>query len=368
MENNTVIFICFTILSSLLFSILINRLFLKFSSNLGVRNIDDKVVRWSTTSKPSFGGISFFIGFLFLLSLYPILFSTNEFSFDIELTGIIAASTFGFLAGLADDAYNTNPLLKSIAQMLCAIVLILTGTVIEISSIPLVNNTITFIWVVGMMNSINMLDNMDGITSIASIFALLGIVVVLFLQGAQTSIYFILSIGLIATLIGFLFYNWHPSKMYMGDTGSQFLGVLLAALSIKVLWNYSGTPINTSKQFILPALAFLVPLSDTTTVTINRLLKRTSPFVGGKDHTTHHLSYFGFSDQTVAFILAGVGLISLLLLTIAYSIVEWTYLFTTLFFGFAAITFVSLFLVTKITKEKSVAKNESKKGTIKKIA
>src|SRR5690606_3612562 len=103
-----------------------------------------------------------------------------------------------------------------------------------------------------------------------------------------------------------------PSKIFMGDTGSQFLGIFLAATSIIYLWNFK--PINgienTFQQILMVALAFIIPLVDTITVSINRPLRGQSPFVGGKDHTTHHLSYLGISDSGVAYIVGFIGMFS----------------------------------------------------------
>lgn len=363
MEQYFILKISLLFIGSLAFSFLINRIFLKFSKNLGIRNIDDEVIRWNTTSKPAFGGISFFIVFLFVLSQYQVFFPKYYEPFDLEIIGILIASGIGFLVGLADDAFNTKPLLKSVAQAACAIVLIFTDNYIIVFESDWWNYSLTFIWVVGLMNSINMLDNMDGITTIASIFALLGMSTVFIFTKTFEPSYFVLVIGLIGALLGFLFFNWNPSKMYMGDTGSQFLGVVLAALSIKFLWNQApgGEFDVTSRQFILPILAFLVPLSDTTTVVINRIAKGKSPFVGGRDHTTHHLSYWGLSDQSVALLVAGIGIVSTVMLLIALSIPNWSHLFTILFGLYALVVLVSLYLTTQpqlFGKEKKKDENE----------
>lgn len=314
---------------------------------MGIRDIDDKAIRWNSASKPAFGGISFFIVFLLVLSQYQIFFPNQYTPIDLKLIGIVIAACLGFLVGLADDAFNTNATLKSIAQALCAITLIATGNSICVFEVEWLNYAITFLWVVGLMNSINMLDNMDGITTIASIFALIGMLIAIVFNKTFESSYFVLVVGLIGVLLGFLFFNWHPSKMYMGDTGSQFLGVVLAALSINLLWNHSAVEYPaTARQFILPILAFIVPLSDTVSVVINRISNGKSPFVGGKDHTTHHLSYLGLSDQSVGLLVAGLGIFSSVVLLIALSIKNWTHLFTILFGLYAALVFVSLYLTT----------------------
>jgi UDP-GlcNAc:undecaprenyl-phosphate GlcNAc-1-phosphate transferase len=125
----------------------------------------------------------------------------------------------------------------------------------------------------------------------------------------------ILLLGVVATLLGFLYYNWNPSRMYMGDSGSQFLGVFLAGIGIEYFWNapdYYGAAVQ-SKQFLIAILMFVVPISDTTTVSINRILKGKSPFVGGRDHTTHHLSYMGLSDRHVGLVMIAISSLAMFL-------------------------------------------------------
>jgi UDP-GlcNAc:undecaprenyl-phosphate GlcNAc-1-phosphate transferase len=332
--------------------------------------MDESLIRWSAKRKPSMGGISFFIAFLLVLVQFPILFSNQGIAFNIQLIGFITACGIAFLMGLADDAYNTNPYLKISLQALSAIVLIASGTYIQLFENDLYNYLISFIWIVGMMNSINMLDNMDGVASIASIFGISAILTVLIYSQNVNHVFFSLMLGIVAALIAFLFFNWHPSKMFMGDTGSQFLGVSLAALSILFLWNFNAETESKSipQQILLPILAFLVPLSDTTTVVINRLSEGKSPFIGGKDHTTHHLSYLGYNDQSVAFIVAGLGLISTVVCLVAVSITQWSYLFTILFAVYAISVFLSLFLITRFNKKNQQIRNEPKERQINRTA
>ncbi len=343
------LFVC-----SLVFSVLVNRIFLRFSRNLGIRNIDDKVIRWASTAKPSFGGISFFIVFLLSLTVSQFLFPDLPEKFDTRFVGFISAASLAFLIGLADDAYNTNPSLKFIAQFLCGITLVSTGNVIELFDYDIANYALTVFWVVGIMNSINMLDNMDAVATIASVSVIGALLISLILSQTLNSLYFLILVGLAGALLGFLFFNWSPSKMYMGDTGSQFLGVCLAALSIKFLWNYPAEHMTSISRVLLVVLAFIVPLSDTTTVVINRIARGSSPFVGGKDHTTHHLSYMGLSEQSVALLLAGLGIVSASLSFILLVANQWTGLFTILFTAYAILVFLSLYLVStlKLGKKK----------------
>lgn len=353
-------------LFALIFSVLVNRLFLRFSKNLGIRSIDDKVIRWASTSKPAFGGISFFIVFLLTLAISQFLFPNLNEKFDHGFFGFITAAAFAFLVGLADDAYNTNPALKFIAQFICGIILVGSGNIIELFDFDWANYALTVLWVVGMMNSINMLDNMDAVATIASISVIACLLISLVLAFALNSVYFLILLGLAGALLGFLFFNWNPSKMYMGDTGSQFLGVCLAALSIKFLWNFPGEDFSAFSKALLVALAFIVPLSDTTTVVINRLAKGKSPFIGGKDHTTHHLSYFGLSEQSVALLIGGLGIVSASLTFILLAANQWTNLFTILFSIYAILVFLSLYLVSRYPFGKK--KQESHERKLRKSA
>lgn len=336
------------------FSFIINKLFLSFSRNLGGRSKNENIVRWSSVTKPAFGGISFFIVFLLSYSTFPIFFSDFSLIGDIQVLGILSAGVIAFLMGLADDAYDTNPSLKFIVQFAGSIILILTGTYIQLFESIYFNYIITILWVVGMMNSINMLDNMDGVSTIASISAFLGMLLVSNGSIESNSMFIMMASGMIAALFGFLYFNWNPSKMYMGDTGSQFLGILLGGLTIHFLWNpiEIESEIAISKQFLYVILAFLVPLSDTTTVVINRLAKGQSPFIGGKDHTTHHLSYLGLSDRMVAVTVAILSAISLIIIYFMTKVDQWSTLLTIIITTYAFIVFLSLFLITKRTHKK----------------
>jgi UDP-GlcNAc:undecaprenyl-phosphate GlcNAc-1-phosphate transferase len=347
---------------STFFSFLINWLFLKFSFNLGGRGQGESTqVRWSSNVKPAIGGISFFIVFLISISVIGTLPRETSYLLDKRLIGIIASSSLGFLLGLADDAYNTNPLAKFIAQLSCAFILIISDVYIKVSGNPAFDFMITTVWVIGLMNSVNMLDNMDAITTSVSMCIIAGLISVIAVTAPATStFYLIILIGVFGSLTGFLYFNWNPSRIYMGDTGSQFLGVFLASTSILFFWGFrdeeSGEFIQL-KQFVVPMLMFIVPLIDTTTVTFRRLLRKQSPFIGGRDHITHHMVYFGFNDRQVALTLIAISLFSLLLaLAIITEQIEWNWIVTFLAFAYFALMFTILQVVYNIGKRKHEAK------------
>ena len=249
--------------------------------------------------------------------------------------------------GLFDDAYNTKPLIKFLTQFLCGVILILTGTTINLFNTPFIDYPLTVLWIVGMMNSINMLDNMDGITATVSLFIVTAILSQNLIAGSFADPVNLLLIGIVSAIAGFLVYNWPPSRMYMGDTGSQFLGLVLAALSIVYVWNHPEPDFNEipAKQIAAVLVLFTLPIADTTTVTIKRLRKGKSPFVGGRDHTTHHLSYLGLTEKQVTGVFTILSAISAGLALICLNIEEWTHLYTALFCVYFLTIFAVLFYI-----------------------
>jgi len=352
-EKHLVICIVLTAIL-LILSLVLNRILLRFSKTLGRRNTNhDNLIRWASDSKPSIGGIAFYIVFLISYIAYSIVFSEESQQMGWAEVGVLSAVTLGFIMGLSDDAYNTNPLLKFSVQVLCGVVLIATGTFISIFPYDALNYAFTIFWVVAVMNSINMLDNMDAITTTVSIFIVLTALLTASLSATFTLFSFTLMLGTLAALVGFLFYNWNPAKMFMGDTGSQFLGVFLAAIAIPFFWNNVGLMGTeaSSRQIIIVALAFIVPIADTGTVIINRMMRGQSPFVGGKDHTTHHLSYLGFTDKQVAMILATICFGSFLLVfLIVHYLNDWHHGYTIGFLVYILLVTSSLYFTTRMKK------------------
>jgi UDP-GlcNAc:undecaprenyl-phosphate GlcNAc-1-phosphate transferase len=337
-------------LSVTCFALVLNGVLLRFSKTLGMRNPAGDAIRWSSQHKPSVGGISFYLLFLLSIASYSVFFPQNQSLMDKQLLGLLGSASLAFIMGLADDAYNTKPLLKLCAQITCGVILILSGTFINIFSDNIANYILTIFWVVGMMNSVNMLDNMDGITTVISINVLAFAILFAYLRDEYMHVYFLIMLGVLAALCGFLYYNWNPSKLFMGDTGSQFLGLFLAAIGINSFWNPGdfGLQHFHSKQLFVAILIFIMPIIDTSIVVVNRIAKGRSPFIGGKDHTTHHLVYMGFSERKVAIIFAVIGFISagLGFLMNAY-IPNWGYLHVILFSAYFLSMLGGFYYITK---------------------
>lgn len=280
-------------------SILGYRLLFKHTGFLKKKNETGE--RFASQSKPIIGGTMFFVsivlGFIFT-TIYG-LYIGNTPNYTLLICCVLA---FGM--GCVDDLKNFSPLFKLVFQIICAFLLIATNNHIETSDNIFLNYLLTVFWVVGLMNSINMLDNMDGITASTSLIIFAG------LAGIATGLDTAIILSIIACLIAFLIWNWHPAKMYMGDNGSQLLGILLAYFSIKYVWNSGQTYLGFNhEQILFVGLMFLIPLTDTTTVAINRFLAGHSPFVGDRYHTTHCLVYKGLSIPKTVLLLDTITII-----------------------------------------------------------
>jgi UDP-GlcNAc:undecaprenyl-phosphate GlcNAc-1-phosphate transferase len=298
-------------LGGILISLISNKLLLNFSSSLGIRNKNDVTIRWSNQSKPSLGGVSFYVVFLFTFIVYSI-FSSEFILHNDKFIGLLLAGSIAFTMGLADDAYNTKPWAKLFVQILCGIILVYSNSKIELTHDNTIDSILTVLWVIVLMNSLNMLDNMDGITGITVVFILISSLFSMFmLKGIEFNFYTIINISILGSVIGFLYYNINPSKLFMGDAGSQFIGLFVAFISIHDLWNL-GLTTNTPSWVgvVICLIAFTPAAADTLTVVINRIKKGKSPMVGGKDHTTHHLVYFGLKDKQVWYVFLILGMLS----------------------------------------------------------
>ncbi len=338
----------------LITALVCNVLLLRFAHSLGIRNKNDVVIRWSNESKPSLGGVSFFVVFGFAAICFSILFDEVNIFQNKQFVGLFAGGVLAFAMGLADDAYNTRPYLKLAIQILCGVLMVFTDTTIHLFHEPIIDAIFTVLWVVVIMNSLNMLDNMDGITGTTVMFILSsclfsGWMVFEF----NTNIWTLLNVAVIGGVIGFLTMNIHPSKLFMGDAGSQFIGFFVAFYGVKFLWGVSTDTMSPSWLGLSVALVAFTPAAvDTLTVVINRLKKGKSPLVGGKDHTTHHLVYAGFSDFKVWLVFLLVGFIAFILtLAMVNLVLIKTYLPVIFFPAYTIFVFVLLYRNTIKYKE-----------------
>ena len=282
-------------LSIAVLSYLVNRQLLVQLKGLGTRTYAPQV-RWASQPKPTIGGVSFFIGFNVSIGFFQFFGWMDEVvSAPFIALSVGALAAFGM--GLVDDIRQTGPMSKFLVQIACGAILWFGGLRVDVGPDAL-NLALTVLLTVTLMNSINMLDNMDGVSGGAAFSTLIGLHFI-----ANEGPYRWLCLGMAAAVAGFLVLNRYPSKLFMGDAGSQLLGFLLAALSIAVFngSDFGAQTLGASTyRWALLIPLFFTTLCDTALVTVNRLAHRRSPFKGGRDHSTHNLAYLGLSDARIA--------------------------------------------------------------------
>jgi len=253
---------------------------------------------------PYLGGVAIIIGVIAISYSTSLVsnFTTNTFWLA---TSVLGPALILGLIGLWDDLRNLQPLPRFIAQSIAGVftagILVATDNVGNPTGSTVFDSIITVIWVVGICNSINFFDNLDGgaagtvaISSIALAF--------LALNGDQYLIAALSTVTAGATL-GFLVWNKSPAKIYMGDAGALFLGVLLATLTIRLHPN-SDTQIGS---YFTPIFLLAIPILDTTIAVFSRLRRHLSPFQGGQDHLSHRLVRAGLSRKQAASSLWGLS-------------------------------------------------------------
>ena len=210
---------------------------------------------------------------------------------DASIRSLMLAALPVFVFGLIDDRASLSALWKLVGQMASAVLLILLGIQTQLHThlhLPVVADwAITLLWVVGVTNAFNLVDSMDGLA-----VGLAGIALTFFLFGMWDSaqLVWLQFCSLLLGIIAIVYYlNAHPAQIFLGDSGAQLLGFLLAGLGIL----YTPPNLPQASSWFVPILILGVPIFDTTLVTISRLRRRRSISEGGLDHTYHRLVALG---------------------------------------------------------------------------
>jgi len=246
---------------------------------------------------PYLGGVAIIIGVV-LVSYLALISSRFTWSNFWLATSVLGPAVAMGLVGLWDDIKSLNPLPRfigqSIAGLIVAIILVFNENIGNPTGVTELDVAITVLWIVGICNSINFFDNLDG--GAAGTVAITAIsLTYLAITGDQ---YFIaaLSVVLAGSTLGFLIWNRTPARIYMGDAGALFLGVLIATLTVR----FKPTTDNSITSFAIPILLLAIPILDTTVAVFSRLRRGVSPFQGGKDHLSHRLIRYGISRKVAA--------------------------------------------------------------------
>ena len=254
---------------------------------------------------PRLGGIAIFGAVMLAL-----VFLGEKRNFD-QFVSILLAASWMSLLGLWDDRWGLRPVIKLIGQLIGALFLVYYGVQVALPYLPAwANVAVTVIWLVGVTNAFNLLDNMDGLSGgIAAIAAAF-----FFLMSSFSGQYLVgaLSAAVLGACIGFLLYNFNPASIFMGDSGSLFLGFLLAAIGIKLRFPDNVTFVT----WMIPPLVLGLPLFDTTLVILSRLRRGLNPLTTpGRDHTSHRLVVAGMTPReavlTLYLVAGSLGVIAI---------------------------------------------------------
>jgi len=257
-----------------------------------------KTDRWHKNSTAMMGGVAIWLAvagtYLFLVPHSP------------QRWVVVGAACFLFLVGLVDDWLHIKPYQKLIGQVIGAAIVVNYGLALPWTRSLPVNMVITIFWLIGITNAINLLDNMDGlatgVAAIASCFLTVNFVSVN--QPTEAVMMAVFT----AALLGFLVYNSHPASIFMGDSGSMFIGFFLASAA---LVNVSGGRSRSLASVLaVPILVLFIPIFDTTFVTILRKVSGRAASQGGRDHTSHRLVALGMSERRAVLMLYGLAALS----------------------------------------------------------
>lgn len=253
--------------------------------------------RWHESATALMGGIAIFGG-----ATLGVLWSASW-----DPVGMLwAGASLLFAAGLIDDVRHIPPAAKLTAQVVATGLLISAGYVFGPQWPLWLSLPLTFLWVVGITNSINLLDNMDGLA--AGVAGIAALVLTLFATLVGSSGGAVLGASVAGAALGFLVFNFKPARIFMGDCGSLFLGFSIAALALMVQQQSAvGGPVAAA---LVPLAVLAVPIFDTTLVTVVRKLSGRAVSQGGRDHSSHRLVFLGLSEQRAVLVLYGLSLLS----------------------------------------------------------
>ncbi len=267
---------------------------------------------------PYLGGLAIAISIVILTFAAVIRSDTTQTTFPLAATLLFPAIFLG-LMGLIDDLASLNPLPRLIIQTVMAVAVAIFLIKSDTVGIPLdgtfLDEVVMTIWIIGICNSINFFDNLDG--GAAGTVAVSTIGIALIALGEGQELIAALSIVTAGSTIGFLMWNKSPAKIYMGDAGALFLGVVVSVLTIRL---NPGIAPKWSSISLLPML-LAVPILDTCIAVFSRVYRGISPFTGGKDHLSHRLMRKGLSKQGTAFALWGAQAV---FVSAALVIYKWT--------------------------------------------
>jgi len=295
-------------------SLILTPIVIKVSHKLGV--VDQPNFRKVHKNPTSvLGGTVILLSFLLGIWLgHPI---------ETEVKPLVIGAVLIYLVGLIDDIYDLTPIIKLLGQVIAALVVVYYGVTIDFISLPIgptihfgiLGIPITVVWIVAITNAINLIDGLDGLASGVATIALMTIGFIAILQ-ANIFIMMICSV-LIGALLGFLLFNFHPAKIFLGDSGALLIGFIVGFLSLLGFKNI------TFVSLFFPIVILAVPFIDTLFAMIRRVKKGQHIMQADKSHLHHKLLELGYSHRQTVILIYSIALLFSLSSIILYLSQPW---------------------------------------------
>ena len=274
-----------------------------------------------TKLMPRLGGLAMFLAFVGALAVSVFLVAGEQ---SHVVWGILLGGSLVMLVGAFDDRYDLSPKVKLLGQIIAACVVVSFGVKVDFVTLPFgagtnleswVSVPITILWIVGVTNAINLIDGLDGLAAGVSAIAT-GTILVLALMMGNVTVALLCTV-LLGSILGFLVFNFHPAKIFMGDSGALFLGFSLATLSVL------GFKQATLVSFVVPIFILGVPLSDTFFAIIRRIVNKKPISVADKNHLHHCLLGLGLSHRNTVLVIYGIASVFALSAILLSNVAQW---------------------------------------------
>lgn len=303
MYNTYLIEIILITLITFVFTALIMPYMIKIAKHINAVDVPRDNRRVHTKPIPKLGGLGIFLGFLFGYMLFGV--------HSIQMNSILIGSFIIILTGIIDDINPIKPRYKLIGQICAACAVIFYGNIMlnevtafgQVFKFGIWGYPITLIFIIACINIINLIDGLDGLSGgITSIF-LVTMGIIAFVQGRQATLEITLIFIMLGATLGFLLHNFNPARIFAGDTGSMFMGFIVAIVS---LLGFKGAMFLS---FMIPLAVLAIPILDTLFAIIRRMLKKQSIFEADKDHMHHQFLKMRFSQRQTVLIIYFINIL-----------------------------------------------------------
>ena len=299
-EFNMIAVILLPLVVALVISFLSTPIVKSFAYKLGAIDVPKDERRMHKVPIPRMGGLAIFLGFIISVLLFV--------EVDDQMKGILLGSVIIVVMGIIDDITPLRASLKFVIQILAALIPVYYGVQITCISNPnlfsdnpywnfgWLSIPITVIWIVGLTNAVNLIDGLDGLAiGVSSISALTMLAIAILVAEPQVAV---IMAALVGACIGFMPYNMNPAKIFMGDTGSTFLGYILACITIQGLFKFYAVI-----SFVVPFLILGLPIFDTMFAIIRRISHGQYPMAPDRSHVHHRLIDMGLNQKQAVAVL-----------------------------------------------------------------